>query len=234
MGNQIAAAGLADWRKLAQGIHARYVVNDFLAAARFVAGVADVGDHIGHHLRVSIGPDYVDLKLSSADAIYREDDGTEHVVEWVTQQDVDLARRITTIAAQHQLVPDPASVSVVELGLDAASSSTVAPFWATLLTGRADAQGHGSPSDEIRDASGRVPNLWFCDVSESTPCNQRLHIEIYVARESAHQRIAAALAAGGTILDDSQAPGLTVLADPEGNRGVICTDPSTTPPGDIS
>ncbi|MFL6177333.1 MAG: hypothetical protein ACJ715_11840 [Ornithinibacter sp.] len=40
------------------------------------------------------------------------------VVEWVTQQDVDLARRITAIASDHGLGADPASVSVVELGLD--------------------------------------------------------------------------------------------------------------------
>ena len=37
--NQIAEAGLADWRKLAQGLHARYLVGDFGAAARFVAAM---------------------------------------------------------------------------------------------------------------------------------------------------------------------------------------------------
>ena len=40
---QIAAAGLAEWRKLAQGLHARYVVDSFPAAARFMAEVAAVG-----------------------------------------------------------------------------------------------------------------------------------------------------------------------------------------------
>ncbi|MFL6169346.1 MAG: hypothetical protein ACJ711_06715 [Ornithinibacter sp.] len=40
------------------------------------------------------------------------------VVEWVTQQEVDLARRITAIASDDGLGADPASVSVVELGLD--------------------------------------------------------------------------------------------------------------------
>ena len=38
-GVQIAEADLSDWRKLAQGLHARYVTNDFGAAARFVAEV---------------------------------------------------------------------------------------------------------------------------------------------------------------------------------------------------
>jgi 4a-hydroxytetrahydrobiopterin dehydratase len=109
--------------------------------------VAEAADALGHQPRVSIGPGYVDLKLISDDAIYRDDDGTEHVVEWVTQRDVALARRIAEIAANHKLAADPASVSQIELGLDTAHSATIAPVWAALLTGNAEAQGHGSPSD---------------------------------------------------------------------------------------
>ncbi len=45
----------------------------------------------------------------------------------MTQQDVDLARRITEIAADHQFDADPASVSDIELGLDTAHSATIAP-----------------------------------------------------------------------------------------------------------
>jgi 4a-hydroxytetrahydrobiopterin dehydratase len=225
-GEQIAAANLTDWRKLAQGLHARYVVDDFGTGARFVAAVGEAGDALGHHPRVSIGNGYVDLKLVSDDAIYRDDEGTEHVVEWVTQQDVDLARRITEIAADHKVDADPASVSHIELGLDTARSATIAPVWAALLTGSAEAQGHGSPSDEIRDAMGRVPNLWFGDADEHETPRQRFHIEVYVAPEVAGQRIAAALAAGGTVVDESNAPSLTVIADQDGNKAVVCVDVS--------
>jgi 4a-hydroxytetrahydrobiopterin dehydratase len=31
------------------------------------------------------------------------------------------------------------------------------------------------------------------------------------------------VAAGGTVVDDSEAPSFTVLADPQGNRVCICT-----------
>lgn len=79
-GEQIAEANLDDWRKLAQGLHARYLVDDFGAGARFVAAVGEAGDTLGHHPRVSIGNGYVDLKLVSDDAIYRDGEGTEHVV----------------------------------------------------------------------------------------------------------------------------------------------------------
>lgn len=222
---QIAAANLKDWRKLAQGLHARFVVEDFGTAVRFVAAVGEAGDALGHQPHVSIGPGYVDLKLISDDAIYRDDEGTEHVIEWVTQQDVDLAKRISEIAADQKIAADPASVSMVELGLDTTHSATIAPVWAALLTGRAESQGHGSPSDEIRDVGGRVPNLWFGDADEHDSSRQRLHIEIYVAPEVAEQRIAAALSAGGTIVDDSNTPSLTVIADQDGNTGtLLCID----------
>ncbi|WP_406049389.1 4a-hydroxytetrahydrobiopterin dehydratase [Kribbella sp. NBC_00889] len=225
-GDQIAAANLTDWRKLAQGLHARYVVDDFGAGARFVAAVGEADDALGHHPRVSIGNGYVDLKLVTDDAIYRDDEGTEHVVEWVTQQDVDLARRITEIAANHQFDADPASVSDIELGLDTAHSATIAPMWSVLLTGSAEAQGRGTPSDEIRDATGRVPNLWFGDADEHETPRQRFHVEVYVAPEVADQRIAAAVAAGGTVVDESNAPSLTVIADQDGNQGIVCVDVS--------
>jgi 4a-hydroxytetrahydrobiopterin dehydratase len=230
-GEQIAEASLTDWRKLAQGLHARYVVDDFGAGARFVVAVGEAGDALGHHPRVSLGDGYVDLELVTEDAIYRDDEGTEHVVEWVTQQDVDLARRITEIAADHQLDADPASVSHIELGLDTAHSATIAPVWAMLLTGSAEAQGRGTPSDEVRDATGRVPNLWFGDADQDETPRQRFHVEIYVASDVVEQRIAAAVAAGGTVVDDTNAPGLTVIADQDGNTGIVCADISAAKKG---
>ncbi len=175
-GEEIGEATLSDWRKLAQGLHARYLVDDFGTGARFVVAVGGAGDALGHHPSVAIGNGYA----------------------------------------------DPASVSVIELGLDTAQSETIAPVWAALLTGNAEAQGHGSPSDEIRDATGRVPNLWFGDADEHETPRQRFHVEVYVAPEVAEQRIAAAVAAGGTVVDDSDAPSLTVIADQDGNRGVLC------------
>ncbi|NNG38297.1 4a-hydroxytetrahydrobiopterin dehydratase [Flexivirga sp. ID2601S] len=223
-GEQIAAAELTDWRKLAQGLHARYLIDGFTAGARFVTAVGEAGDEIGHHPTVRIGDGYVDLELVTDDAIYRGDDGTELVIEWVTQQDVDLARRITEIAAEHGLTADPAAVSELEIGVDTTDSTAIAPMWAALLTGDPGAQGRGTPGDEIRDLTRRLPNLWFGDSDGSAA--QRFHVEVYVAPEVVEQRIAAAVAAGGKVVDDSESPGLTVIADAEGNRGVICADTS--------
>jgi 4a-hydroxytetrahydrobiopterin dehydratase len=222
-GAQIAEADLTDWRKLGQGLHARYRVDDFAAAVRFVAAVGEAGEGVGHHPRVTIGDGYVELKLLSDDAVYRDDEGTEHIVDWVTHQDVELARRITEIAAGQGVAPDPGSITAIELALDTAHSATIAPVWAALLTGSTDAQGRGTIGDDVRDAASRVPILWFQDTDEHETPRQRFHVDVWVPPEVAAQRIAAAVAAGGTVVDDSQAPSFTVIADPDGNKACVCT-----------
>ena len=226
-GEQIAEAGLTDWRKLGQGLHARYLVGDFAAGSRFVAAVSKQGDALGHHPRVTMGSGYVDLRLLSDDAVYRDAQGAEHVVEWVTQKDVDLARRITEVAAELVIEADPASITTIELALDTAHAATIAPVWAALLTGGAAAQGRGTIGDDIRDATGRVPILWFQDTDEHETPRQRFHVDVWVPPEVAEQRIAAAIAAGGVVIDDSQAPAYTVIADQDGNKACVCT---TLPP----
>jgi 4a-hydroxytetrahydrobiopterin dehydratase len=222
-GEQIAKADLTDWRKLAQGLHARYLVTDFGAAVRFVAAVGLAGDSLGHHPRVTLGEGYVDLKALSDDAVYRDDDGTEYVVDWVTQKDIDLARRITEIAAEQAVAADPASVTTIELALDTADAATVGPVWAALLTGSTDALGRGTTGGDVRDATGRVPNLWFQETDVHETPRQRFHIDVWVPPEMAEQRIAAAVAAGGIVVDASQAPSYTVIADQDGNKACVCT-----------
>ena len=52
-----------------------------------------------------------------------------------------------------------------------------------------------------------------------------MHVDVSVAREQAGQRLAAALAAGGRIIDDSNAPHAWILADRSGNRVCIAAWP---------
>lgn len=184
--------------------------------------MGEVADEVGHHPRARLGSSYVDLELVTDDAIYREDDGTEHVVEWVTHQDVELARRISATAREHGLEADPTRVSEIELGVATAEPSGLAPVWAELLTGDPSSRGRGTPGDEVRDATGRVPNLMFLDPVDGD--GPAFVVEVYVPLEVREERLAAALAAGAVVVDDSEAPGLTVLADPDGNRAALCVD----------
>jgi len=222
-GEQITAAGLADWRKLGQGLHARFVIGDFSTGARFVSAIADAGEAVRHHPEVRMGTSHVDLKLISDNAIYRDDAGTEHQVEWATQQDIDLARRISEIAAEQSLTADPGSITAIELALDTANAAALAPVWAALLTGGREAQGRGTIGDDVRDATSRVPILWFQDTDPHPTPRQRFHIDVQVPYDAAEQRIAAAVAAGATIVDDTRAPWTTIVADQDGNKACIGT-----------
>ena len=221
---QIAEADLEDWRKLGQGLHARFLPSSFTAAARFVVAVAEVTDETGHAPQVRMDARFVDLKLITEDAIYRDEDGVEHLVEWVTQRDVELARRISEVARAHGVPADPSSITTIELALDTAHAATVAPVWSALLTGGADAQGRGTISEDVRDVTWRVPILWFQETEEHQTPRQRFHIDVQVPYDVADQRIAAALAAGGVIVQDSD-PSYVVIADPDGNKACVARYP---------
>jgi 4a-hydroxytetrahydrobiopterin dehydratase len=222
-GEQITAAGLQDWRKLGQGLHARFLTRDFRAGVRFLDAVGEAGAAAGHYPEVRMGTAHVDLKLLSDDAIYRDDAGIEHRVDWVTQRDVDLARRISQIAAEQSLSADPQSVIAIELALDTANSDTLAPVWSALLTGGSEAQGRGTIGDDVRDGTNRVPILWFQQTEPHETPRQRFHIDVQVPYDVAEQRVDAAVAAGAAIVDDSKAPWTTVIADPDGNKACVGT-----------
>ncbi len=179
------------------------------------------GRSLGHQPRVSIGPGYVDFKLVTDNAIYR-DDRAQYVIEWVTQQDVDLARR-------SRRLPPTRRSSPTDLGQRHRVGSTPRPPQPSPRCGppadrerRSAGPRHSRRRD--RDASARV-RIWSEPRRAHDP-RQRFHIEVYVAPEVAEQRIAAAVAAGGTVVDDSDAPSLTVIADQDGNTGTVCVDVS--------
>ena len=201
-------AGLDDWRKLAQALHARYRIADFTAGAAFVAAVAEAAEAAGHHPDLKIISGVVDVSLCT------HEDGL-----WITQRDIDLAEKISQIARQQGLTPEPAVVAQLEIALDTANEDRVAPFWSVLLTGSPDNKIY----DSVFDPTSRVPNLWFQGTDERPPPRQRWHFDLWLAPEAAADRITAAVAAGGSVVDDSEAPSFTVLADPDGNRVCICT-----------
>jgi 4a-hydroxytetrahydrobiopterin dehydratase len=60
-------------------------------------------------------------------------------------------------------------------------------------------------------------------VEEPGPHRNQLHVAAWIAPELAEARVAAALAAGGRIVRDAEAPAGWLLADPEGNEADIAT-----------
>ena len=204
---QILDARLQDWRKLAQALHARFLTGDFVTGLEFVTAVVEAAEAANHHPDVTLTYRFVDMKLISHDA------------SQLTQRDIDLARRISEIAREQGIAADPTAVAELELALDTADLAAVGPFWAALLT--------GSPAslkgDDVVDPSGRVPLLWFQHTDAHETPRQRFHIDLWVPPDVAEERIAAAVAAGGRVVDDENAPSFVVLADPEGNKACVCT-----------
>ncbi len=186
-------------------LRARFGTGSFGAGAAFVAAMGRLTDTVGHHPDVDLRAEHVQLVLRS------------HDVGGVTERDVRLAERISALASDQGLTPCPERVQVLELALDAPVSETVLPFWAAVLGG-------GEAGGDVVDPAGELPPLWFQATDSTAPDRQRFHLDVTVPPEAADRRIAAAVAAGGRVVDDGHAPAFVVLADPDGDKACVCTE----------
>jgi 4a-hydroxytetrahydrobiopterin dehydratase len=209
----IVDADLADWRRLTQRLHARFRVAEPAAGATFVADAVRAAAEVGltDHLEIGLTSTHVDVRVASrpAGAGLR-----------LHGDDVTLARLVSEVASRHEMTSVPSEVIEVEIALDTADHGRIGPFWAALLTGDAD---DVVDDDSVVDPTGRLPSTWFQGTEPHEVPRQRWHLDVWVAPEAADARIAAAVAAGGTVVDDSEAPSFTVLADPDGNKVCVCT-----------
>jgi 4a-hydroxytetrahydrobiopterin dehydratase len=201
---QVEDEGLDDWRMLFSALHVRYRTGDFATGLRMVARIGAAAEEADHHPDLDLRYGRLGIKLSSHDA------------RGVTSRDLALARTISAIAAEEGATADPSLVQVVELALDTWDAAEIKPFWSAVLALEDD-------DDEVYDAVGSVPTLWFQDTDEHDEPRQRFHLDVRVPPELAEARVAAALAAGGTLVSDERAPTFWVLADPQGNKACVTT-----------
>jgi 4a-hydroxytetrahydrobiopterin dehydratase len=205
--DNVLDAGLDDWRMLARGLHARFLTGGFVKGLEFVTAVTVAAEQANHHPDVTLTYPFVDLRLIS------------HDVSEVTRRDLDLARRVSHIAREQEIKADPRGLTELEMALDTADLAAVGPFWAALLTGSRDSL----DGDDVVDPGGRTPLLWFQHTDAHDTPRQRFHVDVWVPHDLAGERIAAAVAAGGRVVDEANAPSFVVLADPEGNKACVCT-----------
>ena len=201
------AGDLTDWQGLPDGIAARFATGDFATGLALVQDIAALAEDANHHPDLTLTYPAVGVRLIS------------HDVGAVTDRDFALARAISDVARERGVDADPRAPQVIELGLDTADASAIAPFWAALLTGDAAnvVDGH------IIDPTGQAPRLWFQSADPHDVPRQRLHVDVSVPAAEAGARIRAAVAAGGRIVDESHQPLFTVLEDADGNRACVCT-----------
>jgi 4a-hydroxytetrahydrobiopterin dehydratase len=204
---EVQAAGLDDWRQLFETLRTRFKTGDFATGLRLVGHIGELAEEANHHPDVDLRYPTVAVTLWSHDA------------GGVTARDVDLARRISEVAADLGVVADPSSLSVVEIALDTADHEQIKPFWRAVL---------GMTDDPTRDTQlfdlvGSLPTFWFQHTEPHDEPRQRFHLDVRVPPEVAPERIAAALAAGGVLVTDENAPRFTVLADAQGNKACVTT-----------
>jgi 4a-hydroxytetrahydrobiopterin dehydratase len=198
----LESEGVEDWRPVWGGGWACA----YFRAASFSAGVALV-DRIG--ALTAVAEHHVDVDLRAEGVTVRLFTGTR---ESLSRRDVELARQISDAAGELDLRAEPHLAQHVQVAIDATSPAAVRPFWQAVL-------GYDAVGDEdLFDPLRRGPTFWFQHMDEPRPQRNRIHIDLYLPHDQVKARIAAAVAAGGRIVNDATAPHWWTLADPEGNE----------------
>jgi 4a-hydroxytetrahydrobiopterin dehydratase len=207
-GQQIADEGLDGWAYLLGGLQTRIHTGNFATGLSVVNAIGAAAEEMNHHPDLTLRYSHVDIRLSS------------HDERGVTDRDIRLARAVSAIAAGAGVRLDSSGASRLELALDTPASESIMPFWAAVLaTGPLSGPDLG---DEVRDPADGLPTVWFQASGREEP-RQRWHLDLWVDPAQVQPRLDAALAAGGTLVSDAEAPSFWVLADSEGNQACLCT-----------
>ena len=200
-----ALEGLDDWRFVLGAIHANFRAGSFGAAVALATTIAAAADELVHHPDIDVRyPDRVHVAL------------TTHATGGLTTLDAALARVISAAAAAASATAEPLAAQAVEIAIDTLDADRIRPFWAAIL-------GYPDTGGSLVDPLRLGPPVWFQDMDEARTQRQRFHIDISVAHDIAEQRVAAAHAAGGTLVNDNFARSWWVLADADGNEACVCT-----------
>jgi 4a-hydroxytetrahydrobiopterin dehydratase len=197
---------LPDWRVLHDGANAFYRTGSFAASTRFVQAIATLPGLEGNEPEVDIRHDGVTVRLLTSTADFY---GT-------STADFELARLISGVADDLGLDADPNAIQSLLIIPGALDTAAVMPFWQAALgyERRPD-----SPDEDLRDPRGRGPFFWFERMDEPRADGDgTIHLVVSVPHDQAEARIAAALAAGGRMVRDEDAPEFWTLADAAGNQ----------------
>lgn len=203
--------GTADWQAVFSAM-ACYRTNSTTQQRDLTAAAAALADDTGFSLLVDLRPGIVIL-----DSAKDQSDDDAHGLEL---DFIDLAESLQAAARELGATADPALPRFAQLFLDAADVAAVTGFWVAALGYTHDRRAGVS---DIHDPRRLKPVLVFqeLDASETERRRQRnrIHFELAVPADVAEPRIAACVAAGGRLLDQSEHRWR--VADPEGNEVVI-------------
>jgi 4a-hydroxytetrahydrobiopterin dehydratase len=207
----LASPGVEDWRILCDGILAFFPTSSFAESARFVEAIAALEEAAQHQPAVDVRAAGVTVRLISV-----SDD-------WFgpSREDAELAASISRLARYRGLRSQPERLQRMLVIPGAVDISTITPFWRAALgyDPRPD-----SPAEDLVDPADRDPAFWFEGMDQPRGDGKgAIHVAVWLPTELAEARVAAALAAGGTLISDAAAPSWWTLADAAGNEVCIGT-----------
>ncbi|HEY7262800.1 MAG TPA: VOC family protein [Trebonia sp.] len=197
--------GVEDWRALWGGGFActYFQTGSFGTGATLIHAISELTAAANHHVDVDLRAEGVTVRL------FTDDPGG------LSNQDVELAREISAAARKLGVSADPSGVQHVQVSIDALVTAEVLPFWRAVL-------GYRTVGDEdVLDPHRCGPPFTFQQMDAPRPQRNRIHVDVYVPRDQARARIAAALGAGGHMVNDTHAPNWWTLADVEGNEADV-------------
>ena len=209
----LGANGVDDWVVLHGGPTAAFRTASLADAARLAVAVAEVPG-LGPRTALTVTGEHLTVRLT------REMWGVE-------AEHVEIARAVSAVAREHGAQPDRAAVQEIQVAVSGKQDALDVGFWRAVL-------GYAPMApDNAIDPLGHGSTVWMQELAEQKALRHAMHVDVSVAREHAEARLEAALAAGGRIVDDSQAPGSWILADRAGNKVCIAAWPDgAETPGD--
>jgi 4a-hydroxytetrahydrobiopterin dehydratase len=202
----LAADGLDDWAVLHGGAVAVFGVGSLGSAARVADAVAGVPGLAGTGAVVTVSDSAVSVRL------------TRDV--WALESHhVDLARGVSTAARALGATPDRAAIQEVQVAVSAQPDHIALPFWRAVLGYAAEADDNGV------DPLGHSSVVWMQQLDPDKPLRHAMHIDVSVPRDQVAARVSAAVAAGGIVVADDEAPESWILADAAGNKVCVCAWP---------
>jgi len=195
-----ALVDLPAWRCFDRALQARFQAPTFAAAVALVDAVAADAERADHHPDIDIRWRTVRMEL------------TTHSAGGVTTRDVEMAGRVAARAAA-------VGAMRAEIAVDTMDPARIRPFWAAAFAAEPLSMPNGAV--DLVPADGG-PRIWFQQMDGPRPGRNRLHLDVYVPREEAADRLAAVLAAGGRLVSEQFAPEWWVLADADDNEICLC------------
>ncbi len=199
------------WRVVRDDASTHFRTGSFAEGVALVDAIGRLGDAADHPPDVDLRPDGVTVRVGTRSA-------------GLSERDLELAMQISAAARELGASVDLTGLQIVQVAIDALVIPDVLPFWRAVL-------GYEPVGDEdVVDPRLQGPPFWFQQMDAPRPQRNRIHIDLYVPHDQAEARVAAALAAGGHVVNDENAPGWWTLADPEGNEVDVAPWPDRDDP----